>query len=219
MEDYFGQSYNYSKHIKGPGEVGVSGKSDLGALWDDVGALSYYMDTMTFGTNELSSVFGHKGMKPLGTNFFVKSGTCSKSESVPECKNKQRYIYVKNIPTGKIPCLGQAGIKLPATGFKGLVPGLLEDIAQINPIEIFNSVMGSGSTINDKCILRKEKVGSINSNKYQTHCSPEPQEIQCLPELFQDYKPTKYKAVFNQVKILSIISLCVIVWLITFYNC
>jgi len=217
MEDYFGQSYNYSKHIKGPSEVGVSNRSDLGALIDNVGGLSYYMDSMTFGTNELSSVFGHKGMKPLGTNFFVKSGTCSKSASVSDCKGKQRYIYVKNIPTGKIPCLGQAGIKLPATGFRGLVPGLLEDIAQINPIEIFNSVMGSGSTINDKCILRREKVGTYNSNKYETHCSPEPQEIKCLPELFQDYKPKKKKYV-NQIKLLSIISLCVIIWIILFYN-
>lgn len=217
MEDYFGKNYNYSKHIKGPADVGVTDKTDLGALWDNVGGLSYYMDTMTFGRNEISSIFGHKGMKPLGSNYFVKSGTCNKTKSVPKCKGKQRYIYIQNVPTGKIPCLGQAGIKLPSTGFRGLVPGLLEDIAQINPIEIFNSIMGNGSTINDKCILRTEKVGSSDSSNYQTKCSPEPQEIQCLPELFVNYRDTIHRN-NNKINFLVIIGLCVIIWMCVFFK-
>ena len=57
---------------------------------------------------------------PLGSNSFIKSGTCG-DKSSDECKGKDRYIYVRNVPSGVIPCMGSF---TPKTNMKGLVPGL-----------------------------------------------------------------------------------------------
>ena len=187
ISEFLGKSYDYTKHIEDPKQMSISGSGSVGSLWDNVGGIAAYVDTLTFGNKTLSSPFKNTpNQKPLGAKFFVKSGKCGDS-SVEDCKGKDRYLYINNIPDGKIPCLDQLGIKLPATNFQGLVPGMISNIVEINPIAIFNSLAGKGD-ISSKCEIRTEKVGSYNNFQKETRCSPESQPVQCLPAVFENFE-------------------------------
>jgi hypothetical protein len=190
IKSILGTSYNYSDHVANPARLKVSGSGSVDSLWKDVGAIASYVDTLTFGTKTVSTPFDNAvDQKPLGAKFFVKSGKCG-DNSVEDCKGKDRYLYVNNIPDGKVPCLDQLGIKLPATGFKGLVPGMLGNIFEINPIAIFNSLAGKGD-ISSTCQIRTENVGSHNNFKKETQCSPKSQPVQCLPAVFEKFEDKK----------------------------
>ena len=113
IKSILGPSYNYSDQVLDPGRLKVSGSGSVDSLWKDVGALAFYVDTLTFGRKTVSSPFKNaKNQQPLGNKFFVKTGKCG-NDSVEQCKGSDRYIYINNVPTGKIPCLDQLGIKLP----------------------------------------------------------------------------------------------------------
>ena len=190
IKDFLGTSYDYTKKIENPNQMSVSGSGSVDSLWNNVGSIASYVDTLTFGTKTLSSPFGNTpDQEPLGAKFFVKSGKCG-DKSVEDCKGKDRYLYINNIPDGKIPCLEQLGIKLPATSFQGLVPGMLSNIVDINPIGIFNSLAGKGN-ISSKCEMRTEDVGSNNNFQKETRCSPKSQPVQCLPAVFENFENKK----------------------------
>lgn len=226
ISDYIGSSYNYADNIFDPAQLGVNGtnqKEPMDQLFKDIGGLATYTDILTFGDNTMSKPFGVKqNIVPLGNKYFIKSGTCG-DESVEECQGKDRYIYINNVPSGKIPCLDQMGINLPGTSFKGLVPGLLENLAYINPVAIFNSLAGKGG-ISDKCELRTEEVGyNGNPSKYKniTQCSPKDVGVQCLPNLFdketfQNY--TDQKKNNNNLFILIIILLIIFIIIYNIYK-
>lgn len=194
VADVVGPFYNYADHIIDPGSLGVSDSGSLGTLMKDLKGIATYVDTMTFGKKMTSAVFGGPSQSPLGNKYFIRSGWCSK-ESTPECRGKDRYIYIDNIPSGKIPCLNKIGISLPGASFiagffKGLVPGLLEDTAKLNPVRIWNSLAGKGSGISDKCSLRTENVGYEGNFTSVTKCSPPNPQIPCsiagITEKFQN---------------------------------
>ena len=226
ISQYIGPSYNYADNVIDPAQLGIkktTKKKPMEQLFKDIGGLAAYTDTLAFGKNTMSKAFGvKKKIRPLGNKFFIKSGTCG-DESVKECRGKDRYIYIDNVPSGKIPCLKQLGIKLPSTSFKGLVPGLIEDLAYINPVAIFNSLAGKGG-ISDKCYLRTEKVGySGNPSKYQTvtQCAPKDVGVQCLPNLFdketfQNYQSQQNKK--NNKLLIVIIILFIIIILLIIFN-
>ena len=187
ISEFLGTSYDYTKDIENPNQMSVSGSGSVDSLWNNVGSIASYVDTLTFGNKTLSSPFRNTpNQEPLGAKFFVKSGKCGDS-SVEECKGKDRYLYINNIPDGKIPCLEQLGIKLPATNFQGLVPGMLSNIVEINPIGIFNSLAGKGD-ISSKCEIRTEDIGSNSSFQKETRCSPKSQPVQCLPAVFENFE-------------------------------
>lgn len=192
ITEIVGPSYNYADAVENPAQMDVSGSGSVESLWKNVGSIASYVDTLTFGTKTLSSPFNNApSQNPLGNKFFIKSGKCGDTSS-DGCKGQSRYLYINNIPDGKIPCIDQLGIKLPATGFKGLVPGMLQNIGDINPIGIFNSLAGKGN-ISNKCYLRTEEVGSHGKYKTETRCAPKNQPIQCLPAIFENFENKKNK--------------------------
>ena len=212
ITDVIGPSYNYANHILDPITLQVSGKGSMDALWKDMGATSAYVDTLAFGEKRTSALFGAPNQKPLGNKYFIKSGTCG-DDSTEECQGKDRYIYIDNIPTGKIPCLDQVGIKLPGTGFKGLVPGLIEDLAIINPVAIFNSLAGKGG-ISQKCYTRNENVGYEGNYTNVSKCSPSTPPVQCLPQFLEPFTNKKNK-IENKTKLFFVaIFLLIIVFII-----
>ena len=142
MSSVLGPSYNYADHIKKPKDMGVSNSGNIFVSIRDLNAIYPYIDTLIYGKNVLSDSSLWK-LYPLGNNFFIKSGTCGESSS-EECKGKDRYIYVRNVPNGVIPCMGSFS---PKTDMKGLVPGLMEDAADINPFALFNNLTASTSPI------------------------------------------------------------------------
>lgn len=201
-----GPSYNYADHILDPVTLKVSGGSDMDVLWKDIGATAAYVDTLTFGNRVTSGLFGAPNQSPLGNKYFIQSGTCG-DDSTEECKGKDRYIYIDNVPTGKIPCLDQIGLDLPGTGFKGLVPGLLEDLAVINPVAMFNSLAGKGG-ISDKCSMREENVGYAGNYTKVSKCSPPTPPVQCLPQISEPFENREKK--INNTRIYFLLAFIII---------
>ena len=217
MSSVLGPSYNYADHIKKPKDMGVSNSGNIFVSIRDLNAIYPYIDTLIYGKNVLSDSSLWK-LYPLGNNFFIKSGTCGESSS-EECKGKDRYIYIDNIPSGKIPCLKQIGIDLPNIApFRGLVPGLLEDVAKINPIAMFNSLAGKGG-ISDKCSMRTENVGYEGKYTSVSKCSPPTPPIQCLPQFSEPFtnieKKSKNK---NKVNYIFLIAFFLIIILMCFLS-
>lgn len=168
ISNYIGKSFNYTKPIKSPDDLGVSSAPNLWVLPGNISASKEYVNYMTTEP-------------PLGNNFFIKSGTCSKKESVDECKGKPRWLFVRNIPDGTLPCTDYK------TSLKGIVPGLAQDLADLNPYEIFLNLSGQGSTVSDGCVLRTEMTGPVNNLKPETKCAPPYKPNVCFPEFFTNY--------------------------------
>ena len=122
----------------------------------------------------------------MGNSFFIPSGKCDRYKSVPECRNRTRYMYINNVPQEYIPC---SDPNIPSDPIckqnnpTGLIPGVIQDVVNINPFEIMASAVGEGSIVNDKCVLRTEKVGTQIGNKisfnYETRCAPAPRPLVC----------------------------------------
>lgn len=163
MRDYMGHNYSFIKNVKTPKALGVSSSPNMMTIPTNVDAITKYT--------------GYLSKEPeMGSNYFVKSGYCDTELSVDECKGKEKWMYVRNIPTGIIPC---TNIK---TGSKGLISGILEDINDINPFEIAMNTMGNGSAVSRKCVLRTEKVGTKKKYEKHTRCAPKTKPVSCMPE-------------------------------------
>lgn len=168
LTDYIGPSFNYAKHIKSPSQLGASGSTSFTSIIDDAEVFYDYVNYLMF--------------KPkLGNNFFIKSGKCDQT-SVDECKGKDRWLYVRNIPTGNSPCLQDLGIQLPPGMMEGLIPGFMEDVGTVakTPFNILNALMGK-TVYSTSCISRTEKTGNAGSLKNETKCSPPQKPATCLP--------------------------------------
>ena len=101
----------------------------------------------------------------LGSNFFMPIGICG-DKSDRDCRGQDRYVYVRNIPTGKIPLIGNVsfhgltGCNLKGiTESRGIVPGLLEDLSDIQPMALMEAVGRSGNYGSYKCSRRSYPVG------------------------------------------------------------
>jgi len=182
---YLGPSYSYADRIPTPTECGVTDSGSLSALYTDISAFGTYTDTLAFGDTKMG--FDGPKQRPLGMNFFIESGKCNKKSS-DECKGKPRYLYIENIPTGKIACLDQLGIKLPATSIRGIVPGLIMDAVEINPVEIFSSLAGKGNSLSAPCERQTKPVGTyddIRNGKTETQCTPKKDGLKCFPDFVE----------------------------------
>lgn len=126
-------SYPYHTYIQPPTAIGASSAGTVSALTSDIGALLYYVNVL---------VTGHpKNGTPLGNKYFMATGaTCTDSTGA----SQPRSVYINNIPDGDIPLLSSAmGVNI--SEFEGLVPGVLEDLAYINPLKLFTAFSESSS--------------------------------------------------------------------------
>ena len=150
-------SYNYTDEIKSPAELGMSGKGELSVLGKDIGGLIAYTELLVQGGGNASKIDG-----PLGDKFFLKTGAqCTDNKT----GNKvTRSIFINNIPDGEIPFIS-SGVGVNFTEFEGLIPGLLGNLAGINPLAIF-SAFTTGT--NPKCqaiTLETRNVKNVTSNE------------------------------------------------------
>jgi hypothetical protein len=126
-------SYPYHLYIKSPNELGASTQGNITALKNDLNALFYYVNTLVTGYP--------KGGSPLGNKYFMNTGATCKDKSGA---TQSRSIYINNIPDGNIPLISSAmGANL--SEFKGLVPGVLGNMAYINPLKLFSAFSQSSS--------------------------------------------------------------------------
>lgn len=135
-EDILGPDYNYYNQINTPTELRMSSNGTIPALASNISGIIDYVELLVSGSGNAS-----KTGRPLGNKFFLKTlGQCKdyKSGSLVN-----RSMYIDNVPTKSIPIISNlTGIDFPE--FRGLVPGILEDAYDINPIKLFRA-FGEGS--------------------------------------------------------------------------
>lgn len=129
-EKILGPRYSYSDHINTPAQMGMSG--DGNSIAANVDGLQGYVKLLFSGAGNASKVGG-----PLGKQFFIKTGA--------KCKDKlsgnqvTRSLYINNIPIENTK-LSQ-GMSILFGKSQGLIPGILNNIENINPLGIFGAFM------------------------------------------------------------------------------
>jgi len=138
------ETYPYQDMIKEPSQIGVSDKGNLTALGNDIGAIQGYVNVLMSGDSKAQRA------SPLGNKFFFNTGTeCTDLNGATQA----RFAYVNNIPDGKI--IG-----------KGLVPGILEDLAALNPSSLFNAFSGDKTCQEITMSTRDNSNNSRTESRY-----------------------------------------------------
>jgi hypothetical protein len=137
-------SYPYAQNMLSPDEMGVSTKGNYTALGNDVDALQGYVDLLISGDSTASDTGG-----PMGNAYFLDTGgTCTTGDTDSNPGNtQQRYYYMNNIPTGN-----------NFLGGEGLVPGIIEDIEDLNPSSIFSAFSSGSSTCREIEMLTRDNT-------------------------------------------------------------
>jgi len=134
---YFGPNYSVNDDIKLPGELGVRNESSFQAIFDSVGGVNYYLDTIAFGS---ATGFDNGNPYPLGIRYYLDTGVkCSNGATMNE--------YVDGVTKGDLlgerVAKGLASAGLP--GMRGLAPGMLENARDaLDPRPIFTALSGTG---------------------------------------------------------------------------
>ena len=129
-----GPDYPYYKYIATPGEIGITDKGTLSATADDVAGLINYVQLLVEGTGKANK----GGGEPLGDKFFLKTG--GQCKDIQSGQLVDRYLYINNVPDGSIPFIS-SGVGVQFKDFRGLVPGMVENLGKMNPISIFRGFM------------------------------------------------------------------------------
>ena len=95
-QDFLGEDYDYYKQIKTPGELGMSGDGNIGALSRDIEGIVDYVEVLVSGSGEAS-----KTGNPTGSKFFLK--TLGQCKDYKTGKLVSRSMYVNNVPTKNLP--------------------------------------------------------------------------------------------------------------------
>ena len=159
QEDLLGPDYNYSEQIKTPQQLGMGSSGSLSTIANNIKGLKAYTEVLVTGTGK-----GTKTRQPLGNKFFLETGA--------KCKDKKtgnsvtRSVYVSNVPDGSIPFITQGLGGVRFTAFRGLVPGMLSNINNINPMQIFQSFM---SGTNPECqMITMQTIDNNNRKRNET---------------------------------------------------
>ena len=135
-----GPDYNYSKYIVTPPELGMSADGNFDALTNDISGLMAYVKVLITGQGKGSRTGG-----PLGNKFFLETPSQCTDKATDE--KVTRSIYINNVPDGSIPFItqGMGGKGITFDRFEGLVPGLMSNLAQINPLQILQAFTSGDS--------------------------------------------------------------------------
>ena len=128
------EPYKYYKFIRTPKEMGMSTKGGMKELQDNVASLVSYGELLISGKGPAGTAV------PLGNKYFLKTGgQCNATDDKEKPEIVDRYVYVDNVPRGNIPMSENSFIKFQE--FKGLIPGMLQDIEDINTATLFRGFM------------------------------------------------------------------------------
>lgn len=164
-----GPKYSYSDHIKSPDEMGMSG--DGNRIKKNVDGLQSYVKLLFSGGGNASTING-----PLGKQFFLKTGASCKD--VKSGQQVTRSLYINNIPIENTPL--NKGMTLMFGKSQGLIPGILNNIENVNPLKIFGAFMEGTNpdcmgvtlpTKNSNNVKKKEKgYLTVNDVKNLSPC-------------------------------------------------
>ena len=154
-ESLLGPNYKYFDHINTPAQMGMSSSGSISSITKNISGLIGYVTLLSSGGGRASQVDG-----PLGNKFFLETGAkCSDKASG---ESVTRSIYVNNVPDGSIPFISQGLGDVNFSEFKGLIPGTLSNLSQINPMQIFGAFM---SGTNPECQAITMETVDVNNIK------------------------------------------------------
>lgn len=153
-----GPKYDYAKNIKPPNELGMSSRGSISQAAKNVSGLIDYTEVLVTGKGKASRTGG-----AMGTRFFLETG--AKCKDINTKNEKTRSIYISNKASGNIPFISSS------TGgnfseFKGLIPGTIETMGQLNPVKLFQSFMIGGTP--DCQAITMETIDSNNNKRTDT---------------------------------------------------
>ena len=153
-----GQDYSYYRFIQSPDQLGITTKGTLKSLDTDINGLLNYVQLLVDGTGKASSTG-----KPLGNKYFFKTGTkCIDSSNIEQ----DRYIYIDNVPSGQVNYIKQ-GMGQNFSSFKGLIPGIMDNLDSINPNSLMNAFMEDSEP---KCQqINMEVIDNRNQSSNESH--------------------------------------------------
>lgn len=156
--ELIGPTYPYWKNIKNPKQIGMSSDGNLQALARDVDGLIQYVEVLVSGKG--ASTTGG----PLGNKYFMKTGGKCKDNGTGNLED--RYIYIDNVPSGKIPFVSSA-LGVNFTEFSGLIPGTMENLGALNPYSILQGFMLGEHPECENITL--ETINNENQHSQETH--------------------------------------------------
>ena len=149
-------NYNYADRIKTPTELGMGDRGTMKQLTYNVAGMIDYINILVTGKSNASRENGG----PLGDAYFIPSGAkCTDSSGI----SHPRHLYINNIPSKSLPFI-TGKTNLPMGEFKGLVPGIIDDIASLDPSNLINSF---GNTEPPKCSKKTFLIKDNNGNNYK----------------------------------------------------
>lgn len=122
--------YNYAGKVKPPDELGMSPEGSFSAIASNISGLINYAQLLTQGGGDAQKVPG-----ALGPAGYVETGAKCKDK---DGNSRTRSLYINTIPMGDIPFLSSA-MGTNFSEYRGIVPGMLGNVAAINPVAIFSS--------------------------------------------------------------------------------
>jgi len=134
-KQFLGQNYRYEKHIKSPQEMSMSSEGSFSAIGNNVGGLISYVELLVAGGGNATK----DANGPLGDRFFLKTG--GQCTDIQSNKKVDRYIYIDNVPDGTLPFISAGLGDQKFDSLRGLVPGILTNVAHIEPTKIFGAFM------------------------------------------------------------------------------
>ena len=154
-QELLGPDYAYYKQIKNPSQMGMSSSGD--AIVTNLQGLIGYTELLVTGEGKASIPGG-----PLGDKFFLKTGaTCTDKDTKEKVA---RSLYFNNVPDGSIPFISQ-GMGMNFSTFKGLIPGALSNMNQLNPMGIFSAFMQGTEPECQKITMPTRDVNNVSSSQ------------------------------------------------------
>lgn len=156
-------TYDYGDKIRTPNELGMRSEGSLNALGDNISGLIGYVKILTLGGGKALNVNKLGDSKVLGNKFFIETG--SKCQDIDnDYANVDRSIYLNNVNNDP---MGIGDGK-----HTGLLPGIIGNVSQLNPNEIFSILQNKESdNASDKIqckAIRMEVIDNSGNSDYQT---------------------------------------------------
>jgi hypothetical protein len=113
----------------------MSSDGTMDAIGNNINGIISYVELLVSGGGDASKD-AEDGI--LGDKFFLKTG--GQCTDINTNEKVDRYIYIDNVPDGSIPFISSTmgGYK---TSFKGIVPGIMTNISNIEPTKMFGAFM------------------------------------------------------------------------------
>jgi hypothetical protein len=154
-ESLLGPNYKYYDFINTPADMGMSSDGSISTITKDIAGIIGYVTLLSSGGGRASKVNG-----PLGNKFFLETGAKCTDKKSGELAT--RSIYVNNQPDGSIPFISSGIGDVNFSSFKGLIPGTLSNLSQINPMQMFQAFM---SGTNPECQAITMETIDVKNNK------------------------------------------------------